>query len=186
LGQLAPQGAGTATSSVVIGAYGSGALPKINANGAANAVLLQNFPYVTLQDLDLQAPGPTPNNTSPRRGVYVYGVNYGAILGVKLQRLVVHDVQGQLPVGSSPYNPRLGKDANASGGIIIEANGATTATWFDGVQVLDNEIRTVDRQGIYAWSNWCKRTALADFYSQPPPQLGRAAQRTGLPTGTLR
>ncbi|KAI8066670.1 pectin lyase fold/virulence factor [Gongronella butleri] len=163
LGQFAPQGKGSASQGVVIGAYGSGSsLPVINANGAVNAVLLNAFSYVTLQDLELTAPG---DNTQRRRGVYLYAADAGVVSNITLQRLYIHDVRGLMPSTISPSNAANGKYANATGAIIIEAAGNTTPTSFNGVLVQDNIIRSVDRQGIYTWSNWCRRTALAAFWN---------------------
>jgi hypothetical protein len=57
-----------------------------------------------------------------------------------------------------------GKYANASGGIVIEASGNDTATYFTNILIQDNKIRSVDRQGIYTWTNWCRREEMATFW----------------------
>lgn len=157
-GSFVPKGSGTASAPVTIGAYGTGRLPAINAGGATQAVLLSNVQYVQVRDLDLSAPG---NNTAMRRGVYVLGTDAGTLRGIVLQRLVVHDVRGLLPTSTDIAR---GKYASASGGIVVEAAGSTTPTSFDGIQILDNEVYSVDRQGIYFWSNWCQRPELAGFW----------------------
>ncbi|WP_330308182.1 MULTISPECIES: right-handed parallel beta-helix repeat-containing protein [unclassified Streptomyces] len=160
-GQLAPKATGTAAAPVVIGAYGSGDRPAINADGATNAVLLDNTPYTTVQDLELTADG---DNTAYRRGVYVYAADAGVVSGITLRRLDIHDVRGVLPTTVSGNYHGTGKYANATGGIVIEAQGTTTPTAFANTSILDNEIHSVDREGIYTWSNWCKRTQLAAFW----------------------
>ncbi|MEU6372003.1 right-handed parallel beta-helix repeat-containing protein [Streptomyces sp. NPDC046909] len=160
-GQFAPDATGTAAAPVVIGAYGTGDAPAINADGEVNAVLLDNTPYTTVQDLELTADG---DNTAYRRGVYVYAKDAGLVSGITLQRLDVHDVRGVLPATVSGNYHGTGKYANATGGIVIEAQGTTTPTAFADTSVLDNEIHSVDREGIYTWSNWCKRDQLAAFW----------------------
>ncbi|WP_436499726.1 hypothetical protein [Actinokineospora sp. HUAS TT18] len=153
LGQYSVQGSGSSSSGVVIGAYGTGtARPKIDANGAVNAVLLTAVSHVTLQDLELTAPG---DGTQTRRGVYAYASNAGTVSNVTLQRLYVHDVRGKMPSTVTPFSGYVGKYANATGGIVVEAAGSATPTRFLGVNILDNDVRSVDRQGIYFWSNWC-------------------------------
>ncbi|WP_371544552.1 right-handed parallel beta-helix repeat-containing protein [Streptomyces sp. NBC_00554] len=160
-GQLAPDATGTASAPVVIGAYGSGDKPAVNADGAVNAVLLDNTPYITVQDLELTADG---DNTAYRRGVYVHAADAGVVSGITLQRLDIHDVRGVLPATVSGNYHGTGKYANATGGIVIEAQGTTTPTAFADTRILDNEIHSVDREGIYTWSNWCKRDQLAAFW----------------------
>ncbi|GAA1166718.1 hypothetical protein F4556_001247 [Kitasatospora gansuensis] len=161
LGTLAPVGSGSAAAPITIDAYGTGALPAVNANGAAQAVLLADQAYVELRNLDLSAPG---DNTTSRRGVYVRATDAGTLPGIVLQGLDIHDVRGKLPAVTGA-GAGTGKYADASGGIVIEAQGAGTPTAFAGLRVLDNRIHAVDRQGIYTWSNWCRNTRLAAFWN---------------------
>ncbi|MFF7633271.1 hypothetical protein ACFZB9_08985 [Kitasatospora sp. NPDC008050] len=160
-GTLAPQGSGTAAAPITIDAYGTGALPAINANGATQAVLLSGESYVQVRDLSLSAPG---DNTTARRGVYVYAADTGTLPGIVLQGLDIHDVRGALP-SATKTGAGTGKYAGASGGIVVEAQGSTTPTAFAGLQILDNRIHSVDRQGIYTWSNWCRSSRLAAFWN---------------------
>ncbi|MEV5976592.1 right-handed parallel beta-helix repeat-containing protein [Streptomyces sp. NPDC052114] len=160
-GQFAPKATGTAAARVVIGAYGTGARPRIDAAGAVNAVLLDDTPYTTVQDLELTAEG---DNTARRRGVYVYGKDAGTVRGITLQRLDIHDVRGAMPSTVEGHYHGTGKYADATGAIVVEAQGTTTPTAFADTRVLDNTIRSVDRQGIYTWTNWCRRPEMAAFW----------------------
>ncbi|OAB47431.1 LamG domain-containing protein [Paenibacillus antarcticus] len=159
LGQYAPSGSGTSTAPILISSYGSGTdYPVINANGQTNAVLLQDMQYVQLENLELLAPG---NGLTPRRGVYVYSQNSGDLYGVIIQNLKIHEVRGQMPsTTGGGASSSSGKFKNASGGIIIESQGITTPTAYHDIKILNNTISSVDREGIYFWSNWCKRPEL--------------------------
>ncbi len=162
LGQFAPQGDGTAQAPITIAGYGPQTKRAvINADGATNAVLMDATAYLRLTELELTAPG---DNKTVRRGVYVYGKDAGTVKGVVVRDLYIHDVRGELPAVLDPGNigSFVGKAANASGGIIVEAQGTQVPTAFDGLVVEKNRIEDVDRQGIYTWSNWCAR-----------PELGR-------------
>ncbi|MGN7491218.1 NEW3 domain-containing protein [Paenibacillus sp. SAF-054] len=158
MGEFAPKGSGTAQQPIKIGAYGTGTMkPVINANGQVNAVLLNNMKYVQLDGLELTAPG---DNRSPRRGVYVLGTDAGDLNGVTISNLTIHDVRGQMP-STMGGSASAGKFKNASGGIVVEAQGTVTPTAYHDMQIINNQISAVDRQGIYFWSNWCKRSELS-------------------------
>ncbi|MPV48488.1 hypothetical protein GCG21_00375 [Pseudactinotalea sp. HY160] len=160
LGQFAPVGQGTAAAPIVVGDYGQASgRAVIDADGATNAVLLKNNAFLHLTDLELIAPG---DNTEVRRGVYVYGEDGGTLAGVRLEGLYIHDVRGQLPYLVEPGNAASfkGKGPNASGAIIVDAMGTVTPTAFDDLTIVNNRIDDVDRQGIYFWSNWCRRPEL--------------------------
>jgi hypothetical protein len=119
-----------ATPRVVVGAYGRGPCPRIDAQGA-EAVLLRDVDRVVVQDLELTNAGPEAR----RRGVRVV-VERGVARGITLRRLWIHDVDGD-----------LAKGRNGSGGISLEATGPPPAR-FDGLRVLRNRIERVSRSGI--------------------------------------
>ncbi|CAL9325411.1 right-handed parallel beta-helix repeat-containing protein [Streptomyces sp. SudanB182_2057] len=161
-GQLYLHTSGTAGAPITVGAYGAGdTRPRIDAHGNLAAVWLRNASYVHVTDLDLSAPG---DNTTARRGVWVQAVDSGDLSGVTLERLDIHDVRGVLPsaTGGAAGN---GKYAGASGGIVVEALGSTTPSAFHGLTIRNNTVRSVDRAGIYLWSNWCRRPDLATFWN---------------------
>ncbi len=158
-GQLAPKGSGTAGAPVLISDYGPGAARAVvDANGAANAVEIRNMSHTTIENLELTAPG---DNTTIRRGLSLLGSDGGQLDGVTARNLYIHDVRGYMPGttggGASSFT---GKGPASSGGIIVETLGKTTPTWFTNLTISGNTITEVDRQGIYFWSNWCRRDAL--------------------------
>ncbi|MFE4710207.1 MULTISPECIES: LamG-like jellyroll fold domain-containing protein [unclassified Paenibacillus] len=161
-GTFAPVGSGSFAAPVTIAAYGPGlARPVINANGQTDAILLRNLQYIELSDLELTASG---DNKTARRGVHVLGENAGDLYGITLRNLYIHDVRGYMPSTVSGNYHGTGKYANASGGIVIEVLGTAVPTAFHQVQVLNNQIASVDRQGIYVWSNYCQRPGLVEFW----------------------
>ena len=87
--------AGTSSSRITIGAYGTGALPVIDGNFSQAAVELMNPSYVTMQDLEVI--------NGRTWGILATTNVEGISTGLTLQNLVVHHVTG----GS--YQPRSRK-----------------------------------------------------------------------------
>ncbi|POH60144.1 hypothetical protein [Arthrobacter glacialis] len=161
VGQVHAQYSGTAAAPITYGSYGVGANARIEANGNETAFWVKDSEYVTVQDLELSAMG---DGKSARRGVWVQATNTGDRHGITLQRLNIHDVRGQMPSTMGGALP-AGKYSGASGGIVVEALGTTTATEFPDLLIQNNTIVNVDREGIYLWSNWCMRPELVAFWS---------------------
>lgn len=129
-------------SPITVGAYGDNLAPRpqVGAGSQLNAVLLNGTSNVVVQDLNITNPG---DNTTPRRGVYVYAVDAGEVKNIVLQNLYIHDVRGWMPSTTNlSTGIGTGKYANASGGIVFEATGNSTATFFRDITVQDNEIRS--------------------------------------------
>lgn len=155
---------GSDAAPIIIGAYGDGRepLPLVQASGhGLSSVLLRGASHVILQDLEITNRG---DNTTARRGVYLYAEDVGQVNRVVLRRLFIHDVQGYMPSTTGGKDISVGKYANASGGIVIEAAGNSVPTYFKDLVIEDNVIHSVARQGIYTWSNWCQRDHLARFW----------------------
>jgi hypothetical protein len=128
-GYLAPRGSGLPARPIVIGAYGQGALPRIDTGGAyPDSVALADESYIVLQDLELTNRG---DYLTPRRGVHVVAEHPGAAHDIELHQLYVHDVQGA-----------DNKDLGGSGGIQVDAATAN-------VVILDNRVTSVNRSGIW-------------------------------------
>lgn len=142
-GTLQPIGEGSPENLITIGASGTGNLPIIDGNGEHNAVLLENMSNVTIQDLEIT------NATNPgteRNGIRVNLVDYGESQNITLQNLTIHTVRG----GDV-------KSLTGSAGILISVSGDKKASWYDNLQILNNKIYDVDREGIYFKSLWNKR-----------------------------
>jgi hypothetical protein len=111
-GALRPQGSGKENAPIVIGTYGEGALPRIEARSIDEAVLqLFNQEYWEVSSLELS-------------GGSTYGLSIGGDAGIlhhfHLRDLRIHDVRGTLK-------------RKESGLLIINSNGKKAT--FDGVEV---------------------------------------------------
>ncbi|WP_371152892.1 cell wall-binding repeat-containing protein [Buchananella felis] len=154
---ITPQG--TAAAPITVTDYGEG--PEragINAGGARWALQIENPKYVTVENLELQAPG---DNRSMRRGLSVVGTDAGELPHFTARNLYIHNVGGYMPstTNAEPW-AFVGKGPNAAGGIIVETLGSATPTYFTDLVLAGNVIEDVQRQGIYFWSNWCRRPEL--------------------------
>lgn len=128
-GPLAPIAAGSAAQPVQIGAYGSGARPRIDAT-SDDAVLLRNTSHTVVRDLEVTNAGPEAR----RRGVHLLADGQ-VVRGLTVRGLYVHHVDGD-----------LAKDGFGSGGIQgdVSAGGR-----FDGLLIEGNRIEDVSRSGIF-------------------------------------
>ncbi|MET9373077.1 right-handed parallel beta-helix repeat-containing protein [Streptomyces sp. NPDC002992] len=143
-GTLQPQGAGSAAHPFTIADYGDAAdRAVIDGNGAHDAVLLADTQYVRLTRLEITnaaAPG------TERNGVRLRLADYGAAKGITLDHLSIHDVRG------GDFKTLTGSSA-----IHIAVEGTTVPSWYDGLDIHHNDIRDVDREGIYFKSRFSKR-----------------------------
>ena len=136
------RGSGTEEEPIVIDMYGSGAKPLIN--GVSNAaVYLCNQQYVHICNLEITN---SAEDEDWRYGVYVYGCNAGALGGIELRNLTVHDVSGKNKGGS--------QDTHWNGGIVVMARGNEKATRFVGTVIDGCTVYSVDRTGIVSVSNF--------------------------------
>ncbi|MBF8190900.1 hypothetical protein ITP53_35390 [Nonomuraea sp. K274] len=145
-GVLKPQGSGTTRDPIVIGAYGSGALPAINGGGARATVFLYNVQGWEIRDLDISNPATRDGNA--RAGIYVLLENFGTGKGYTVKNVKIHDVPG-----CDCLQPEL----ENSGGVIFKAAGSEVPTGFDGITITRNTISGVDNTGIGVVSQWSKR-----------------------------
>ena len=134
-GTLAPRGSGKRGKPAVIGAYGRGRRPRIDATGE-DAVLLKDMSHVVLQDLELTNRG---DRSQRKRGVHL--VAEGTVVrNVTVRRLYIHHVEGD-----------MSKDQGGSGAIQVDVAGPvqTPPQRYAELRILDNRIREVGRSGIF-------------------------------------
>ncbi|MFI8912230.1 right-handed parallel beta-helix repeat-containing protein [Streptomyces sp. NPDC053513] len=143
-GTLAPRGSGSAAHPFTIADYGDAAgRAVIDGDGAHDAVLLANSRYLRLTRLEIA------NAASPgteRNGVRLRLADFGAAPGITLDHLSIHDVRG------GDFKTLTGSSA-----IHVAVEGTTVPSWYDGLEIHHNDIRDVDREGIYFKSRFSKR-----------------------------
>ena len=99
MGGLSLELNGTAEEPIVIGAYGEGPLPVINAKGYRAGVHLPNSHHVVVRDLEITADGgKTVDGSNPgfRYGVHVQAVGKGTASHVSIENLVLHKIYPEL------------------------------------------------------------------------------------------
>jgi len=178
---LDPNGAGSEGNPVIIGAYGTGPRPIINGSGWQQAVQVR-IPHITVRDLEITNNDSrgfglgiwngtyNPDDRGPRnrRGVHVFApVGLGAIRGISLINLKIHDVLGwgmhaagnanfrpQAPSHEMFGNARVDNGWWESSGIYIKTQGwnvtLENVSWFEDILIKDCYIFNVTSSGIYA------------------------------------
>jgi len=137
-GQLAPRGSGCFTNGrpvvIQIGKYGGRALPRIDGEGLVpDTLLLRNVEFWDVEDLEISNLG---TNRAPwRTGVRVEDDRFGVMRHIHLQRLFVHDVNGDL------------RKSQEGCGIFFESRGRNNSH-FDDLLIQDCHVVRTDRNGI--------------------------------------
>lgn len=121
---------------VVVGAYGTGRKPRIEApDSSLYAVAIRNSSFLTLRDLDVCNTGSA--RLARRTGVKVECRDYGTSRDIRLACLYVHDVNGSLI-----------KEQGGGSGILIENGGHDVVSTFDGLTIEDCVVRRCERNAM--------------------------------------
>lgn len=142
-GQLKPQGSGGKvdgqTVPIVIGMFGVGPKPRLDGEGKhLDTVLLRNVEFWEVQDLEVTNLG---GERAPwRTGVRIVSDGFGKMRHIRLRRLHVHDVNGDL------------RKSHEGCGIYFESRGGRDSH-FDDLVIEDCHVVRTDRNGI------CQRTS---------------------------
>ena len=144
-GPLTVSGSGSATAPIRVQAHGDGVDPIIDGTGLPAAVSLRDQSWITLSGLRITG--------STRWGVYV-GSAAGAVKGITLEDLEVHDVWGGAP------------DNKATGLVVFTVEGEDA--WFEDIDVHDVTAWNTDRwSGIFlygvSWRTDGPRSARVTF-----------------------
>jgi hypothetical protein len=135
-GMLSPSGTGTAEAPIRIDAYGTGARPRIDAQGVAVAgLLLKNPSFWEVNGLEITNTDGTDRDQGPLFGIQVLaeGVE-GTYRHVYINDCYVHDVNGKV----------AGK---RRGGIHVQVNGLES-TRFHDLRITSNRVVNVGGVGI--------------------------------------
>lgn len=150
VGNLVITDSGSAGAPVVIGSYGSGPRPRIDAQLPADdvlaaTVLVHNAEHVHVQDLELTNDA---EDSGMRNGVLVAvdAPVKPVHSGYRIHNVYVHDV-----AGAQEHSSNNGK---RSGGIGVYLDGSPDAvSRLDGIEITDNTVRHVDQTGIWIDGN---------------------------------
>jgi hypothetical protein len=116
-GQLAPKSSGAEAAPIVIGRYGRGARPRIDAGGQVDdAIRLYNEQFIEVRDLEVTNHG---ESVKTRSEMHIFLDNFGTGRNIVVSELYVHDVNGT-------------NQLKNNGGIIFRTNGNEAPSRFDG------------------------------------------------------
>ncbi|MDF2923048.1 MAG: hypothetical protein K0R57_1962 [Paenibacillaceae bacterium] len=159
-GSLQLRSSGAEGNPIVVGSYGEGPKPVINANAAYAAINLENIQYITLQDLELtnyKAAEPDDYQTGyyRRSGIWIKAFHNGPMRGITIRNMEIHDVTGMSVTGETTVTTTDGKDKgvnkNSNAAIQIEAWEWETnrpKAYYDGLVIEDNYIHEASTIGI--------------------------------------
>lgn len=134
-GRLSPRGSGTVERPIRIARYGEGPAPRIDGEGKfREALLLSNQDAWEVEDLELTNQG--PHREPWRCGVRVVVENHGIMRHIRLRKLFVHDVNGDL------------RKSHEGCGILFESVGKNVLSFFEGIQIEACHVLRTDRNGI--------------------------------------
>jgi hypothetical protein len=137
-GQLRPRGSGQLVEGtpqpIVVDRYGEGPMPRLDGEGLAlDTLLLCNVEFWEVRNLELTNQG--TNRVPWRTGVRIVADGFGPMRHIWLQKLFVHDVNGDLR-----------KDREGCG-IYFESRGGNGSR-FDDLRIEDCHLLRTDRNGI--------------------------------------
>lgn len=174
IGNLRPKGSGSKGKRIVIGAYGNGPAPILDARGeiadgeeASYTIRLFNQEYYEFRDLKIrnfkpfevprmiESRGIASYVNSRKMGIYIEGKDCGTLHDIRLINLEICDVNGDM---STKHN----------GGVFIEITwdedvSKRVKSNFDGLYTEGCHIHHVDRTG---WSNtsvWWDRSLTSEW-----------------------
>ena len=128
-GALILASSGSAEHPIVIGSYGEGPKPIINANGAYAAIRVKNQQYFTIQDIEItnykiSDPEDFLREYWRRSGIWISTEHEGAKRGITIKNMTIHDINGMSVTGETTVTTvqgDTGVNKNANAGILINA-----------------------------------------------------------------
>jgi hypothetical protein len=157
LDTLKPMGNGAKKNRIVIGAYGEGDAPIIDAEGKKDesdfmsaAILLFNQEYWEIRDIEVRNfEEGNPEKPTKKAGILVLAKDIGTLHDFKFENVMIHKVNGSLKTrenGGIFLNIIADKDAEKR-----------VPTNFDGIYLHKCQFLNVDRGGFLNQSFWKKR-----------------------------
>lgn len=137
-GAFLGKGSGAATAPITVGAYGSGAPPVINANGARAAIELDNVDNWSIGAIKLTNPAAS---VGLRNGLLVQSTDGAAHTGFDINGLIVDRVAGQTNKATNS------NDYIHSAGIEFDAD-TTNGSTLNNVHVYNTQVSNTGGGGI--------------------------------------
>ncbi|QKW07899.1 right-handed parallel beta-helix repeat-containing protein [Streptomyces sp. NA04227] len=137
-GALAPKGSGTAAAPITLTKYGTGDLPVLNGDGAADALSLTNQDHWTIKELKVTNPA---SSLARRTGIRISATDGKAHTGFELANLVIDRVAGQTNKTGDTK-----EDYIQSAGIVTGATGANST--LNDVHVHHNTVTNTGGGGL--------------------------------------
>jgi len=165
-GNFTPKGSGNEEQKIVIGAYGSGPAPVLDARGeiasgeeASYTIRLYNQEYIEVRDLNIknfkpfEVPEQITDNVfsnSVKMGIYVEGEDCGSLHGISFINLEISDINGAM-------------NTKHNGGIFMKISwnkdpAKRVPSNFVDLLLSDCWIHDVDRTGFSNISEWQNRS----------------------------
>ncbi|CAH8284117.1 hypothetical protein EV196_103317 [Mariniflexile fucanivorans] len=162
-GNLIPQGSGKKGQRIVIGAYGKGDAPKIDAQGRKQeldslsaTIRLYNQEFWEIRDIEVQNfEKGNPQRPVKKAGILVLAKDIGTLNDFKFENLKISNVNGSLRT-------------RENGGLFLNIIADTipekrVPTNFDGVYINNCYFLNVDRGGFLNQSVWKTRDLISKF-----------------------
>tara|TARA_R110000868_G_scaffold91384_9_gene253469 strand:- start:1493 stop:2947 length:1455 start_codon:yes stop_codon:yes gene_type:complete len=162
-GHLIPQGSGKKGQRIVIGAYGKGDAPKIDAEGGKQepdymsaTILLFNQEFWEIRDIEVQNfEKGNPDRPVKKAGILVLAKDIGTLSDFKFENLKISNVNGSLKT-------------RENGGLFLKIIADSISekrvpTNFEGIYVNNCYFLNVDRGGFLNQSFWKKRDLNSKF-----------------------
>ena len=163
VGNLFPQGSGENGKRIIIGAYGKGSAPIIDAEGRklgssklSATILLFNQEFWEIRDIEVHNfEKGNPNKPIKKAGILVLGKDIGTLSDFKFENLKISNVNGSLKT-------------RENGGLFFKIiadsiSNKRVPTNFDGIYVNNCHFFKVDRGGFLNQSFWKKRDMNSKF-----------------------
>jgi hypothetical protein len=133
-GAIEPHGSGSTQNPITLGAYGEGAKPVIQGNGAAATIFISEQSYWTIRDIAVTNHGA---HVDERNGIMLHVSSAGVVKDIRLINVDVSDVNGEV-------------DSKSSGGIAFRGfSKEGRPAHFDGIIIDHCTVEHVDGQGIW-------------------------------------
>ncbi|MFF5522647.1 carbohydrate binding domain-containing protein [Streptomyces coeruleorubidus] len=134
-GQLTPGGSGASGNPITMGSYGTGAKPKIDANGATGPVIhLLNQQYWEISGLELTNAASSP---AYRSGVLAENSSGGVLRHIRVHDMNIHHISGW-----------SGGWYSTNAGVGVQTDHTTPVSTWDDVVIENNTFDHVDRIAV--------------------------------------